>query len=843
VDGWAGLSENEARRRLAQFGANELPRAEDRSFTRIALGTLREPMFMLLGGAAVLYLGLGDLAEGLFLLAGALLAMLLVVVQEARSERALRALRDLSAPHARVIRAGAERTIAARELVPGDIYLVSEGERLHADGLLVGGDALMVDEAALTGESAPVTKRLAPLGEQHATIDSENLQAAGVYAGTLIVRGHGAVEVSRTGASSAVGKIGASLARLREEPTPLQVTARRLVTGLGVMAVTFCGLIVLAYGLLQQDWIGGMLAGVTAAMSLVPEEFPMVLTVFMALGAWRLANHKVLVRRSAVIEALGGATVLCVDKTGTLTQNKMELMRVWRDKDQALSASQLGAPARDLLAAARLACTPRSIDPMDLAIERHCDALAIGARGDDPEQTWPLRPERLAVVQLWRSPDGTAMVAAKGAPEAIVSLCGGAEEHTERVRRQLQAYAEAGLRVLAVARGQVPGASPDEPEEISFSFLGLLAFEDPLRPEAPAAIAEARRAGVKVMMITGDHPATALAVAGALGLDTRCGCLLGAEAASLPLPTLRERLRVVCVLARVAPEQKLLVVEALKESGEVVAMTGDGVNDAPALEAAHIGIAIGRRGTDVAREAADLVLLDDSFASIVGGVRLGRRIFSNLRRALTFIVAVHVPIAGLALAPVLLGMPQLLWPMHVMLLELAIDPTCALVFENEPSERGAMRSPPRNPREGLFAARQTIWAVVQGALVLATILGLYAWFLTRASEDEARAIAYLTLIVSVLALALTDSMSPGARLFSRHRWPFALIAGGAGAILFAVLNLSPLERLFDFRTPEPPHLIAALLTGGVAGSCLGLARRLAIGTRTRLAAETTAAVE
>lgn len=824
---FAGLTEAEARRRLGEYGANELPRSEGRTIPRIALETIREPMFMLLCGAAVLYLGLGDLGEGLLLLAGAAASVGLVIVQEARSERALKALRELAAPQVRVIRDAAERTIPSRDLVPGDLVLVSEGERLHADALLIDGEALFVDEAALSGESAPVTKRPARQGEGFAEARLGSDGAPDLFSGTLVVRGQGLAAVSRTGGSTSLGRIGALLAHTHEEPTPLQRSSRRLITWMGSLAAACCTAIVLAYGLLRHDWIAGALAGVTAAMSLVPEEFAMVLTVFMALGAWRLANHKVLVRRNAVIEALGGATILCVDKTGTLTQNRMAVSRVWTGEDDHILAETDLSAAAGVLAAAKLACGVRSIDPMDLAIMRCCGLLA-----DDVEATavleraWPLQPERLAVVQLWRRRDGAALGAAKGAPEAVIHLCGLSEAAAHRLRAQVQSYAERGLRVLAVAQGWISGPAPAEPESIAFELVGLLAFEDPLRPEAQPALREARGAGIKVLMITGDHPATALAIAGAVGIDTQAGCLLGRDVAELAPASLRERLQTVRVLARVSPEQKLLVVEALKANGELVAMTGDGVNDAPALEAAHIGIAMGRRGTDVAREAADLVLLDDSFASIVGGVRLGRRISNNLRRALTFIVAVHVPIAGLALAPPFLGVPALLWPMHVMLLELAIDPTCALVFENEPSERRAMSRPPRNPKETLFASRQMSWAVLQGGVVLAAVFGFYQWTLASTSEEQARGLGYMALIVAVLALALAESISPGARLLARHRWPIALISAAAGGALLAILTIPALERLFDVSTPPLPYALAALLTGGVAGAWFGPLRRL-----------------
>ena len=826
-----GLTTTEARRRLEVNGPNDLPSVGGRTLGRIVLETMREPMFLLLTGAAVLYLFLGDLGEGLFLLGGAVATIGLVIFQEARSERALAALRDLAQPNARVLRDGVQRQIPARELVPGDILLIGEGERLPADGTLVAGDVLRVDESALTGESAPVSKQPAVDG-MPAPVEPDQSGPSGssLYSGTLVVGGQGVVRVCSTGAASALGRIGSSLAGIRQEPTPLQKTARRLVGILGLMALLFCGVVTVAYGLLRDDWLGGVLAGITVAISLIPEEFPMVLAVFLALGAWRLANHQVLTRRSAVIETLGGATVLCVDKTGTLTENRMEVARIWTaDSDFEVGGRDplVGSPA-DLVRCAALASAVRPVDPMDKAVRALCETALPGplpAEGE-PERVWPLRPELLAVIQLWPLPGGARLAAAKGAPEAIFRLCRLPEADVTRLQEIIEVYAQRGLRVLGVASARSVGVFAEDPQDAPFEFAGLLGFIDPLRAEAPAALKEARAAGIKVMMITGDHPATALAIARLAGIDTEAGVLMGAELAALSIDGLRERLRDVRVFARILPEQKLRIVEALKANGEVVAMTGDGVNDAPALEAAHIGVAMGRRGTDVAREAADLVLLDDSFASIVGGVRLGRRIFANLRRALIYITAVHVPIAGLALAPVLLGLPPMLLPMHVVLLELVIDPICSLVFESVPSEADAMSQPPRRPKEALFGASQIAIALLQGVSLLGAILALYWFGLVNAlgPEPAVRGAAFLALVVGNLVLALSDSVSSDP-VFGAERRTYWAITGAVLVVLSFLLTVAPLARLFDMSLPSPGLLTLALGVGVVGGGWTGLATR------------------
>ena len=826
-----GLSESEAARLLSALGPNELPAVSSRPFHRIVLETIREPMFLLLIGAAGLYLVLGNIGEGLFLGVGAFATIGLVVLQAARSERAMAALRDLSQPHATVVRDGVERLIEVRDLVPGDIVLVGEGERLPIDGALVAGDILSLDESALTGESAPVSKRPL-LPDETLKPDAEPGAESGpwLFSGTLVVRGQGVARVSRTGARTALGRIGVSLARIVQEPTPLQKTAGKLVTWLGIFAIGFCLLVVAAYGLMRGDWVAAALAGITVAIALIPEEFPMVLAVFLAIGAWRLAVQQVLVRRSAVIEALGGATVLCVDKTGTLTENQMRVARLWTVRgDITVGGDSIcDSPAAELLRIAGLASAVRPVDPMDRAIRLLLgESLAIAAiPSAEPERAWPLRAELMAVVQVWRQAEGDRLACAKGSPEAIFDLCKTPDADIARLTGVVAAFAEQGLRVLGVASSRTSGEFPASPRDATFTFSGLVGFLDPVRKDVPDAIAEARAAGISVVMITGDHPATALAIARTAGLDTSGGVLLGPEIAVLSPEALAERIRTIRVFARIVPEQKLLIVQAFKRDGEVVAMSGDGVNDASALQAAHIGIAMGKRGTDVAREAADLVLIDDRFTSIVGGVRLGRRIFVNLRKALTYVTAIHVPIAGVAMIPILLGLPQLLFPMHVVFLELIIDPVCAMVFEAEPGADDAMRRPPRPRDEALFGPVQLGLAGLQGLAVFAAVLGAYVWALPRFPQDEARGGAFLVLVLGNLILALADAASGGGRLLAPHRRIYWLIAAVAGGGLAMVLTLPALAAVFKVSAPHASLLLVSLAAAVIGGGGYTLARRL-----------------
>jgi Ca2+-transporting ATPase len=827
-----GLDDAEAAARLLRYGHNTLDQKPARGIVEIVRGTLKEPMFLLLLAAAGLYLVIGDLGEGLFLTAGAMVSVGLVVLQEARSERALAALRKLAEPNARAMRGGIEKRIPARDLVPGDLILAGEGERIPADAILLGGDILSVDESMLTGESVPVAKlpgtQTAPVAEAKPGGDHTPF----LFAGTLIVGGQGVGRVTHTGAATQLGRIGASLATIETEPTLLQRTSARLIAKFGIAAFGFCAIVALAYGVFRHEWFNGALAGITLAISLLPEEFPMVLAIFMAIGSWRLARHKVLVRRAAVLETLGAATMLCVDKTGTLTQNRMAVAALWVDGElhDANGANGLRSEAAHLLGKAALASALRSTDPMDRALRDVAGGLAIDtAPGGAPIRTHPLQPNLLAFIQAWPEDKDTTIIAAKGAPEAIFKLCRMDEALHSKMHAVVAEMAERGLRVLGVASHRAHGAISDDLARMPFTFEGLVGFFDPVRADVPAALAAARGAGIEVAMITGDYPATALEIAKRCGIDTTAGALSGHELVSMDPAGLRERVKRIRVFARIVPEQKLALVEAFKANGEIVAMTGDGVNDAPALEAAHIGIAMGERGTDVAREAADIVLLDDSFASIVEGVKLGRRIFANLRKALTYVTAIHLPIAGLALFPIVFGLPPLLFPLHVVLLELVIDPVCSLVFEAEPSEEHAMKKPPRPAGESLFGRKELLFGVVQGAIVFAAVFGLYVWMLHRGTTDsEARALAFTLLIAANLVLAFAEAAEAGTSFFDSRRAVFWAIAGAAVLVVSSILYAPYLSGIFQFAPPRLTSLILALSVALVAGGWFGFLRRTGI---------------
>lgn len=813
----SGLSSAEAGARLLQHGPNALGQRERRGLLRLLAGIATEPMFLLLLAAAALYLVIGDLGEGLLLSFFAVTTVGLVVVQERRSERALEALRMLAAPHVRVIRDGAVRRIPAIELVPGDLFLLAEGERVAADAVLREAGSLQVDESLLTGESVPVRKTALPGDAVAPAARPGGDDQPRVHAGTLVVGGHGLAEVVATGRHTEMGRIGAGLAAIDTRPTPLQADLRRVVRWIAAGAVALSIALVLWYGLRGGQWLQGALSGIAFAMALLPEEIPMVLTVFFALGAWRLARAKVLARRPAIIEALGAATVLCVDKTGTLTENRQRLRRLvtaQADVDAA-GPGPLPEPVHTLLEYGVMASRRGGIDPLDRAVLTRGDSALAATEHLHPdwllEQEYPVTPRLLAMSQSWMRDDGVREVAAKGAPEAVADLCHLDAATTAALLRQARELAQQGLRLIAVARGTstATAAAPYQ-HDYDFTWLGLLAFEDPLRPDAAQAVGQARAAGIQVAMITGDHAATALAIARQAGIATEGGVLSGEQIEQLDDAGLAQALRTVRVFARVMPQQKLRLVQAFQANGETVAMTGDGVNDAPALKAAHVGIAMGVRGTDVAREAAGLVLLDESFAHVVEGVRLGRRLYDNLGKAMTYITAIHVPVAGLALLPVVLGLPPVLLPAHVVLTEMVIDPVCSFAFEAVREEPDVLRRPPRNPRDALLGWPTLRRGLAQGGALLAAVLGVWLLALQRGmSADAARTLAVVALTAGNLALVWTNARPPGSWA-PPAGWAFPIVGVLATAALAVAIAVPGVRALLDFAVPSIGALAGAI---------------------------------
>jgi len=824
-DSLTGLSEAEVTNRLKQHGFNELPSSKSRSIFATAWDVVREPMFLLLLACGTIYLILGDVQEAVMLLGFVFVVLGITLYQERKTERALEALRDLSSPRALVIRGGERKRIAGRDVVLDDLLVLAEGDRVPADAVVLSCNSLSTDESLLTGESVPVRKVAWDGVREMTRPGGEDLPF--VFSGTLIVQGQGIARVRATGIHTEMGNIGKALQTVELEGTRLQKEVGLLVRRVAILGLALCVIVVVLYGLTRGNWLQGVLAGITLAMAMLPEEFPVVLTVFLALGAWRLSKIKVLARRVPVIETLGSATVLCVDKTGTLTVNRMSIRKLAVD-GTVLDVEQQAAQAlpeefHEIVEFGILASQRDPFDPMEKAF--HDLGNARLAQTEHLHADWTLErgyalsPSLLAMSHVWKSPTGQDYVlATKGAPEAIADLCHLNAERTKAVGEQVAAMAQDGLRVLGVAKGVFKEQPlPGEQHDFTFEFLGLVGLADPVRPTVPAAVEECYTAGIRVVMITGDHPTTAKSIARQAGIKPLDEIITGPDLDKIEDAELQRRVRTVNVFARMVPEQKLRLVKALKANGEVVAMTGDGVNDAPALKAAHIGIAMGGRGTDVAREAASLVLLDDDFASIVHSVRMGRRIYDHLQKAMTYIVAVHVPIAGMSLVPVLLGGPLALLPVHILFLELIIDPACSVVFEAEPEDVDVMSRPPRDPTKPLFGRQLLGLGLLQGASALLIVLAIYlsalwGWL----NKADAIALSFTTLVVANLGLIFANR-SWTRTIWSTLRTPNPAlwwIIGGTILFLGLTLYVPFLQNLFHFSTLHPNDL-AICFAGGL----------------------------
>lgn len=899
---YRGLTENEAAEKIQTEGYNELPSSKPRSLFTIGLEVVKEPMFLLLVASGTLYLILGDLHEGLLLLCFVFVIMGIEFYQEKKTENALNALKDMASPRALVIRNGMERRIPGREVATGDVFVLQEGDRVPADAVVLYSVNMLADESLLTGESVPVRKSEWDSFAANTDINTNNIDKSSippggddlpfVYSGSMIVQGNGVLRATATGINTELGKIGKALSDVKEEPTRLKTEMGLLVRRLATIGILLCTLLVVVYTITRGDLLNGFLAGITLAMAMLPEEFPVVLTVFLAIGAWRMSKHHVLTRKPAAVETLGSATVLCTDKTGTLTQNRMAVASLYNGTDfhDVVKNGSFPEPFHEIIEFGVLSSQINPFDPMEKAIKEMENDYLLNTEHIHTDwqmvKEYPLSKTLLAMSRVFINvginssvsddtdsvPDSVDSVmhgkeqtiAAKGAPEAIFDLCHLTEPTKAKYAEATAKMAASGLRVLGVAKAVVDSpdrmgktinkdmqfsltsaissreshipadrksdlqttrnidmattiesdtgirklsedqhALPGDQHEFDFKFVGLIGLSDPIRVNVPEAVKECYKAGIRVIMITGDYPVTAQNIAQEIGLKNHDSSINGDDLISMSEETLCEKIKYVNVFARVVPEQKLKIVNALRQNGEIVAMTGDGVNDAPALKAADIGIAMGEKGTDVARESSSLVLMDDNFASIVGAIRMGRRIFDNLQKALGYIFAIHVPIAGLSLMPIFFkDLPLILWPVHIVFLELIIDPACSIIFEAEQEESNVMTRPPRQIDQPFFGMDKIMMSCTQGVSVLIIVLLVYALGLHSGYvEKEVRALTFTTLIASNIAVILSNR-SWTLNIFQILLTPnktVKWVVGGAVFFLILTLNVPLFLELFKFE--------------------------------------------
>ncbi|MCZ7401878.1 MAG: cation-translocating P-type ATPase [Candidatus Methanoperedens sp.] len=839
IENITGISEEEAARKLYDEGFNELPSQKKQSLFSILINILFEPMLLLLLGSGLIYLILGESTDALMLLFFVIVVVGITFYQERKSERALEALKNLSSPRALVIRNAKQRRIPGREVVREDIIILREGDRIPADGNVLFCSNLLVDESMLTGESLAVRKSEWDGKTKPTNPGGDDMPF--VYSGTLVVQGHGMAKVTGTGIHTEMGKIGKALQTITQEETLLKKETSLLIRNFAIAGMILCIFVVIVYGMTRvtiegdRAWLNGLLAGVSLSMALLPEEFSVVLLIFLSMGAWRMSKRQVLTRRMPAIETLGSATVLCVDKTGTLTMNRMILSSLFSRGEfyDVAKNGHLPLPEKfhELLEFGNLASQVDPFDPVETEIKNGTDKFL--SNSEHVHKSWklvreyPLSKNLLALSNVWESNDRQKhVIAAKGSPEAIIDLCHLDEAQKHEMLSRVQSMADNGLRVLGVARSIFQEESlPETQHDFGFEFIGLLGFTDPVRLSVPAAVSECYTAGIRVIMITGDFPGTARHIAREIGLENPERIITGPELSRMSIQELQEKIRITNIFARVVPEQKLAIVNALKANGEVVAMTGDGVNDAPALKSSHIGIAMGERGTDVARESSSIVLLNDDFSSIVEAVRLGRRIFDNLKKAISYIFSVHVPIAGLALFPILFGLPLILLPAHIAFLELIIDPACSVVFEAEKEEKNIMQRPPRNLKDKLFGRKNLIRSLFQGLSVLffVLIVFLLALYLGK-SENEARTITFAMLVFANLTLIISNLSSEGNILkkFNSQNKALWMVVGGALLSLVFVLYVPAFRELFHFSVLHFDDLITILIGGIVSAAWIML---------------------
>lgn len=831
-----GITDIEAKQRFIQFGPNELPQQKRHNIFFALWKVISEPMLLLLIAASLIYIFLGEPKDAAMLTSFVVVVVGITFYQERKTERTLDALRELSSPRALVIRSGERVRIPGREVVVGDLLVLSEGDRVPADAILISCDNFAADESMLTGESIPVRKINWNGKLKSARPGGDDLPF--VYSGTLIVSGHGLAQVSAIGVDTEMGKIGKSIEAIKDEDTLLHKETAHIVKIFGIAGLFLCIAVVVISTLTRGNLLEAFLSGLTLSMSMLPEEFPVVLMIFLTLGAWRISKSKVLTRRAAAIETLGAATVLCVDKTGTLTLNRSELKKMWVkntyfefNNDET---SSLDKKFYELLEYSALSSQAEPFDPLEKEIHKkvkiHLKNLAFTNKEWNIVKEYPLTKDLIALSHVWKSKnDDKFIVASKGSPEAIIDLCHLKADQKLLIETKIQEMAKEGLRILGVAKATVNSHKlPEDQHSFNFEFAGLIGFVDPIRASVPDSIREAYAAGVRVIMITGDYPGTAEFVAKEIGLKNPGNILSGDELSKMSTESLQEKIRDVNVFARVVPEQKLIIVSALKRNNEIVAMTGDGVNDAPALKAAHIGIAMGDRGTDVAREAASLVLLNDDFSSIVAAVKLGRRIFTNLKKAMGYIFSVHLPIAGISLLPILLKMPPLLLPAHIAFLELIIDPACSTVFESEPEESDVMKKPPRNLKEPMFDNKVISRSAFQGSFVLLLVSAIYFLALALGKPElETRTLTFATLVILNIVLITTNLTVKGHSLlliFKRNK-PFRFVAIGALVALLLVIYLPPISDIFHLTSLQPGDLGLVLIFGIIASGTFELLKK------------------
>ena len=808
-----GLSNDEVLQSRAKHGANSIAHQDKNNFFTSLIEMVKEPMFLLLLTATSIYFITGDFGNGIFMAIAIVMVSTISLYQESKSRNAIEALKKLSQPKSKVIRNSEIIEIPSEEIVLGDFIQTEEGTFIPADGIIIKSNDFSINESILTGESLAVFKNET----------SENNQ---VYLGTIVTSGLAICEVTAIGNQTQLGKIGKSLETIIEEKTPLQIQIGNFVKKMSFVGLAIFGIVWIINYYNSKDVLDSLLKALTLAMSIIPEEIPVAFTTFMALGAWRLMNMGIIVKQTKTVETLGSATVICTDKTGTITENKMSLAQWYTFSSNEISnpKKQLSNDELELLTLSMWASEPIPFDAMEIALHEAYSKLEIPDERAQFKLTheYPLCGKPPMMTHIFENQNGTRIIAAKGAPEALIACSNLSEKETQQVLAAMTTMALKGFRVLGVGVAEFSGTNyPETQQEFSFDFKGLVAFYDPPKENIKAVFETFYKAGIQVKIVTGDNAATTATIAKQIGFRNVEKTLNGDELMAMDDATLKEKVMETAIFTRMFPEAKLKIIKALKDNNQIVAMTGDGVNDGPALKSAHIGIAMGKKGTEIAKQAANLILIEDDFSKMIDAIAMGRKIYNNLKKAIQYIISIHIPIIMIVFIPLALGWiyPNIFSPVHVIFLEIIMGPTCSIIYENEPMERNLMLLEPRPFTTTFFKLKEITISIIQGFVITLGLLFVYQYCVAdNCSESATRTVVFLTLIASNIFLTLTNR-SFYYSIFTTLRYKNNLVPMIIGAtILITVLLLFvPLfAHFFEFERVTGFQICLSILVGFVS---------------------------
>jgi Ca2+-transporting ATPase len=803
-----GLNDAELQMARSRFGLNQVDWGKKSPWYMLLLDIVKEPMLLLLIGVTIIYVLVGNYAESIFMLGAIVIVSGISFYQDNRSKKALEALEKLNAPLSTVIRSGEVVQIPTQEIAVGDLCVIEEGAMINADGIILHSNDFSVNESALTGESFSI----------HKSSESKDRQ---VYSGTVVVSGLAVFKVESIGAATQLGKIGLSIKDIKTEQSPLQIQISLFVKRMAFVGIAIFFLVWIYSYMETQDIIQSLLIGLTLAMSVLPEEIPVAFTTFMALGAWKLMKEGIIVKRSSVVETLGSTSVICTDKTGTITENSMRLRLLYDfGSDSVFEEQDFANPTLSpLIAWAMWSSEPVPFDPMEKTLHQvYEDTQPIDQRTSfHMVHEYPLDGIPPMMTHVFENQTGERIIAAKGAPEAILKVSQLSEADKNLIQKYIQYFGSQGYRVLGVAKSSFEGMDfPKTQQELPFEFIGLTVFFDPPKKDIQSVFQKINEAGIKIKVITGDNTDTTVEIARQAGINNPMPPLEGREIQQCNEEELHKLAQSTTLFTRMFPAAKLSVINALKQTGEVVAMLGDGINDAPALKAAHIGVGMGNKGTEIAKSAAALVITNDDLGKLITGIAAGRRIYTNIKKAIQYIISIHIPIILTVALPLLLGWEyaQLFTPVHVIFLELIMGPTCSIVYENEPMERNTMQQKPRKLTDTFLHWRELSISILQGVMITIGVICTYYYAIDQeASEDSTRAMVFSTLVLANVWLCLVNRSFIYSvwDSFKNHNRLFPIIIGASLVLLFCILYIPPVASFFKVTSLSLHELVICLL--------------------------------